>query len=114
MNFEKQMEQDVKDTLGATDEWKEKNTSYGEIWKFKENKTLVGVFTGTSNANTKYGPKIVYNVETKSGVFAVFETAQIRKGFDGIEVGEELKIVYQGKGTTKNGQPVNLFKFYTK
>lgn len=103
---------DIEDVLG---DWTEKPLTYGETWDFKTRKELIGVYKGTHEAVTKYGPKTVYDLEDKDGKqVSVWESAQIKRGFDGLEIGTEMRIVYQGKGESKSGQPVNLFKFYLR
>jgi hypothetical protein len=108
----KDLAKDAEEVFG---DWKEKKLTYGDSWDFKTNKSLIGVFKGTHQAVTKYGEKTVYDMEDDKGKsVSIWESAQIKRGFDGVEIGTEMRIVYQGKGQSKNGQPVNEFKFFFK
>lgn len=108
---------DVMDSLvngGDDAKWKDWQGGSGETWNFKEDKVLIGVFKGSHPAETKFGPRTVYEVETPDHKQKdVWETAQIRRFFNSLDVGAELRIEYLGKGETKNGQMVNQFKFQT-
>lgn len=106
---------DIVDSLvngGEQKKWKDWSGGSGETWNFKEDKVLIGVFKGSHPAETKYGPRTVFEVETPDRKQKdVWETAQIRRFFNSLEVGAEIRIEYKGKVEGKNGQPVNSFKF---
>jgi len=111
-------ENDVLSSLGGTvmpdKKWKDVNISEGESWNFKENKTIEGVFTGSHEAETKFGMRVIFDVETpEHKKMSIWETAQIKRFFNSIKVGAEFRIIYEGKKPTKNGQMVNSFKFQT-
>jgi len=112
---QKQFEKDIDESLGTSGEWKEAATTYGVTWDFRVDKEVIGVLKGTHQANTKYGPKTVYDLEKQDGTpVSVWESAQISRALHDLPTGTEVKIVYQGKGESKGGNQVNLFKFYLK
>jgi len=96
--------------------WVDAGTSnYGETWDFKTQKTIEGVFKGSHVAKTKWGEKIVYDIEAPDHkTMSVWEKAQIKRFFNETEVGTEVKITFLGRETTENGQPFNNFKFQRK
>jgi hypothetical protein len=109
-------ENEVLNSLGGTvmpdKKWKDANMGGGDTWKFQEEKVIEGVLVGQHTAVTKFGERSVYDVETPDHKkMSIWETAQIKRFFSGIEVGQEFKITYEGKKPTKNGQMVNSFKF---
>lgn len=111
----------VADSLGAkapqaeTDKkWKDKDIN-GEKWDFKVDKELVGVYVDVSEIKTKFGMSNIYRVEKPNGeIISVWQTAQIKRFFESIKTGQEIRIVFQGQGRTKDGQPCNLFKFQVR
>lgn len=108
---------DAMDALinGADDKkWKDWSGGSGETWDFKKEKVLIGVFKGSRPVETKFGPKVVFQVETPDHKQKdVWETAQIKSFFNSIEVGTEIRIAYKGKVESKGGQMVNSFDFKT-
>jgi len=106
---------DVMDSLvNGGDDKKWKDWGGGESWDFRNDKVLIGVFKGSHPAETKFGPKTVFEVETPDHKQKdIWETAQIKRFFNALEVGAEVRIEYLGKVEGKNGQPVNSFKFQT-
>lgn len=105
---------DAFDALVGGGDKKWKDWTSGDSWNFKEDKVIIGAYKGSHPVTTKYGTRNVYQVETQDHKQKdVWETAQIKRFFESIQIGTELRIEYTGKVEGKNGQMVNQFKFQT-
>ena len=103
---------DAAQALGIEKKWKKVDTGNTPTWNFKEEKVLEGVYVRSHIATTKFGERNIYDVEKSGGqVVGVWDSAQIKNFFSGLNPGQEIRIEFMGRGTTKNGQPVNNFEF---
>ena len=108
-------EDEIKEALGADEDWEEVNPMTDEIHDFVEEKTLQGVYVnkqenvGKNNSN-------LYTIEKKGGEkIGVWGSNVLDSRFDGIMIGEEIKIIYLGKKQSeKSNRQYHDFKVFHK
>lgn len=90
-------------------EWEEIQPN---IWK-PENPgdAIEGILIGKESEKGDYKSS-AYALETKQGQFLVWGSAVIDERMKYVDVGEKVKIMFEGKENNKKGQPVNIFKIF--
>lgn len=77
-----------------------------------------GVYEGAGREITledREEPLKSYRLRRKDGsTIDVPASAQIVTFFEGVKTGEEVRIAKVGKGTTRKGQQVNQYRFWTR
>jgi len=84
----------------------------GETWDWSKSPVLVGKFIQSEEVNQlKYGSKTeyelrkVYTLRSSSGVLvSVWGSVNLDRGFAAIEVGQYLRLTYQGKNEYGDGK----------
>ena len=105
---------DVNEAFGEDKKWKKMNLEQGNSWNFREDKVLVGVYTGSHTAETKFGVRTIWDIQKLDGtLMSVWETAMLKRAFDQIPVGTELRITFLGKVPGQKGNSVNTFDIET-
>ena len=83
-----------------------------ETWDYKTQKEIQGVYKRLV-ANVGPNQSNLYHVEVKGEIIGVWGTALLNNMFGGIEVGEEVRVVYEGMGTSeKTGREYHNFRFF--
>ena len=89
-------------------EWEEIQPN---IWKpEQEGDALEGVLISKDKAG-QYDSN-TYALDTPKGQVSLWGTAILNDKMKYVNVGETVKIVFEGRTETKKGQPVLLFKVY--
>ncbi len=85
-----------------------------EIWKY-ENKgdELEGVLVAKIPNGGKFGNES-YLIENKAGRFTVFGTTILERLMKTVDVGAEVRVVYNGIGKNKKDEDMKLFSVFQK
>ena len=85
--------------------------AFSQNWDFDTNKELIGVLINKKENVGQFGSTLL-EIQTKDGVeHAVWANKQLRERFATIDVGDEVKIVYNGKVKVKSG--IGSYRDYT-
>lgn len=84
--------------------WKEQQTNKYKEWNKGE--TLEGVLVG------KEENELRISNNTNKKVELIKATSMLKAGFKDVEVGDKVKIVYEGTKETAKGNTLMLFKVY--
>ncbi len=87
---------------------KHRRGDFGETWEPDEGDSIVGIALELREADTKYGPKPVLDLQTSDGEkWSIFANRNLLDAMQdaGIDEGDRLKITFTGKdiGTNKKG-----------
>jgi hypothetical protein len=114
-------DKDISEALGVNDPRPETGSAQyrvidisgnSETWDWRKTPVFEGAFIGSHPATTRFGVKTVFDVEDKAHKkWAIWSSAQLQRGFSQCNVGDQIKITYKGRETTKGGQPLNVFVF---
>lgn len=101
----------------VTDEFEEVGSSGGEFaptHDFEENDTLIGVYNGSREVNTRNGERIIHNFTDANGdEVDAWGAAIINSRLKDVPVGAKVKIVSTGQLIpTKNGRKAKEFKVF--
>jgi hypothetical protein len=93
-------------------EWKEVQPN---IWKPETKGDQVeGVLIG-KDSNKGSFESMAYSIETKDKAhLLIWGCAVLDERMKYVNVGEEIKVVFDGEGQNKKGQNIKLFKVYKK
>lgn len=83
-------------------EWQKVESKNNATWKFKEQKEIEGIFISMKE-KVGQNESCLYTLKTKDGEVGVWGSTLLDDRFTGIDLGEEVKIVYQGLQKNKNG-----------
>ena len=79
-----------------------------EIWKpTKENNSIEGILIGKVAKDENIGAR--YYIENKSGKYIVWGSAMLDNKMQFVEVGQVVRISYEGKSKGRQGQDINNF-----
>jgi hypothetical protein len=83
----------------------------GDVHNFEEEKQLTGVLIEKREAKGKYGNLRVYDLETGPNTYrTVFGSAILDDKLSKVDVGERIRITYEGKEKAKSGAEYKNFK----
>jgi len=102
----------TKNTKNQEEEWQEIGNL--PIWDFEENKILIGTL---EKIETDIGPNksILYTFRVQGDLFKVWGSTVLDQRLMMINIGDEVKIVYQGKQKSPiTGRTVKVYKVYSK
>jgi len=96
-------------------DWIKTNAVDVPTWNYKQegkDSEIQGVYTG-SNANVGPNKSMMYYLkkEDKTSI-GIWGSSLLDKRFEGIKIGEEVKIIYLGKATGKSGRDYHNFEVY--
>jgi len=92
-------------------EWK---TIEPGVWKHeKEGDRIEGVLVNKIPADQAKGMSARYVLDTKAGLMTVWGSAIIDDRMQYVNVGEPVKIIYDGEGANAKGQKLNMFTVQT-
>lgn len=96
-------------------DWIKVGSSQNETWDYTKDKEIEGTYL-SKEENVGPNNSIVYNLTKPDGsVIGVWDNTMLRDKFKGIEVGEEVKIIYLGKAKSeKSGREYHNFEVYHK
>lgn len=103
--------------MSKSNDWTEVGGSGSEnssVWDYKTNKELIGIYQGKRE---HIGPndQNMYDFDVNGEAVSVWGTAFLNNKLGNIAVGDEVKIVYEGKlKNPKTGREFNAFRIYTK
>lgn len=96
-------------------EWQELSTtgsSNNPIWDYKTQKELIGIYEGMLE-NVGPNKSKMYTFNTKKGQVSVWGTTLLDDKIPTIPIGNEVKIVYEGKmKNEKTSRNYHSFKIY--
>jgi hypothetical protein len=79
-----------------------------EVWKPTDDQnTIIGTLIGKEPKDENIGAR--YYIENKSGKFIVWGSAVLDNKMQFVDVGQAVKITYQGKSKGRQGQDLNNF-----
>jgi hypothetical protein len=79
------------------------------VWKpSEEGDAIVGTFVHKEESTDTMGSR--YFIENDEGRFLVWGSAVLDNRMRHVKIGAEVRILYEGKGSNKRGQDVNLYK----
>lgn len=73
---------------------------------------IIGKYIGARQQNTPNGLQDYYALETDDGVTFVRSSAGLKRSMDAVPEGSIVKIIFQGKQTSKTGRQFNAFSVY--
>lgn len=94
--------------------WKEVNpTDWPEQWDYKTETELIGILI-EKEPDVGQNKSMLYTIEKEDGTkLTIWGTTVLDSRLAGIEIGEKVKIVYDGEAEPKPGRkPTKLFKVY--
>jgi hypothetical protein len=93
--------------------YKQMTTSYLPTWKpTKQGDEIEGYYIDKKTNQGKNKNSNQYTLLTKDGDIAVWGSVVLDRNFGSIPIGCKVKIVYQGKVVSKNGNDVNTYDFF--
>lgn len=96
------------------DEWKEitpEQEGDSNIWDKSKNPEIIGVYQG---AQTNVGPNksMLYKLETDDGVVKVWGSTVLDDRMSSAQIGQKVKIKYEGKKQGDKGRNYNAYRVW--
>ena len=96
-------------------DWEKVEQTPSEIWEYeKEGDELVGTYND-KEINVGPNESTLLSIKTEEGITKVWSNSVLDTQFKEIELGTDVRIVYEGKVTSdKTGREYKNFSVYTK
>lgn len=79
-----------------------------DIWKpTNDNNTIIGTLIGKAQKEENIGAR--YYIENETGKYVVWGSAILDNKMQFVDVGQVVKICYEGKSRNRQGQEINNF-----
>jgi len=87
------------------------NKDFSEKWDFDTNKELTGVLVTKKEDVGQFGSTLLEIQDSSGKEHAVWANKQLRERFATVDIGDEVKIIYNGMVKVKTG--VGSYRDYT-